>query len=202
MQVLCFDAYFQEAVHEKREEQYRIRRYLTVRFFVVGKDKTDYLSSLRSWKTCIHWCKNCDSHFLQSHSHVFYLINGYWGGGGRVERLGQQCVFERSCLLNSSLWVPVLSGSSCIFALLLSCNVNSANLSAAFPCLTPHTFSFNFSRSLPSPPHPTPHILPLSLPSSTHLHVSTERATVFCERYREGPWAGAFPGIIDWLWNL
>ena len=24
-QVLCFDAYFQEAVHEKREEQYRIR---------------------------------------------------------------------------------------------------------------------------------------------------------------------------------
>lgn len=25
-QVLCFDAYFQEAVHEKREEQYRIRR--------------------------------------------------------------------------------------------------------------------------------------------------------------------------------
>jgi len=27
IQVLCFDAYFQEAVHEKREEQYRIRRY-------------------------------------------------------------------------------------------------------------------------------------------------------------------------------
>ena len=27
LQVLCFDAYFQEAVHEKREEQYRIRRY-------------------------------------------------------------------------------------------------------------------------------------------------------------------------------
>lgn len=26
-QVLCFDAYFQEAVHEKREEQYRIRRF-------------------------------------------------------------------------------------------------------------------------------------------------------------------------------
>lgn len=26
LQVLCFDAYFQEAVHEKREEQYRIRR--------------------------------------------------------------------------------------------------------------------------------------------------------------------------------
>lgn len=25
-QVLCFDAYFQEAVHEKREEQYRVRR--------------------------------------------------------------------------------------------------------------------------------------------------------------------------------
>ena len=25
-QVLCFDAYFQEAVHEKREEQYRIRK--------------------------------------------------------------------------------------------------------------------------------------------------------------------------------
>ena len=24
-QVLCFDAYFQEAVHEKREEQFRIR---------------------------------------------------------------------------------------------------------------------------------------------------------------------------------
>lgn len=24
-QVLCFDAYFQEAVHEKREEQYRVR---------------------------------------------------------------------------------------------------------------------------------------------------------------------------------
>jgi hypothetical protein len=28
-QVLCFDAYFQEAVHEKREEQYRVRRYVT-----------------------------------------------------------------------------------------------------------------------------------------------------------------------------
>ncbi len=27
-QVLCFDAYFQEAVHEKREEQYRIRKYV------------------------------------------------------------------------------------------------------------------------------------------------------------------------------
>lgn len=27
-QVLCFDAYYQEAVHEKREEQYRIRRYV------------------------------------------------------------------------------------------------------------------------------------------------------------------------------
>ena len=25
-QVLCFDAFFQEAVHEKREEQYRVRR--------------------------------------------------------------------------------------------------------------------------------------------------------------------------------
>lgn len=25
-QVLCFDAYFQEAVHEKREEQYRVRK--------------------------------------------------------------------------------------------------------------------------------------------------------------------------------
>lgn len=30
IQVLCFDAYFQEAVHEKREEQYRIRRYQTI----------------------------------------------------------------------------------------------------------------------------------------------------------------------------
>jgi len=26
VKVLCFQAYFQEAVHEKREEQYRIRR--------------------------------------------------------------------------------------------------------------------------------------------------------------------------------
>lgn len=25
-QVMCFDAYFQEAVHEKREEQYRVRK--------------------------------------------------------------------------------------------------------------------------------------------------------------------------------
>ena len=31
IQVLCFDAYFQEAVHEKREEQYRIRRYVIFR---------------------------------------------------------------------------------------------------------------------------------------------------------------------------
>ena len=29
-QVLCFDAYFQEAVHEKREEQYRIRKYVSL----------------------------------------------------------------------------------------------------------------------------------------------------------------------------
>lgn len=27
-QVLCFDAYFQEAVHEKQEERYRVRKYV------------------------------------------------------------------------------------------------------------------------------------------------------------------------------
>lgn len=45
-QVLCFDAYFQEAVHEKREEQYRVRRckvyfYLEDDSIQVNEQKVD-----------------------------------------------------------------------------------------------------------------------------------------------------------------
>lgn len=46
---MCFDAYFQEAVHEKREEQYRIRRYVIFRF----KTQSLWLEKIRRQESTI-----------------------------------------------------------------------------------------------------------------------------------------------------
>lgn len=59
-QVLCFDAYFQEAVHEKREEQYRVRQCKI--YFYLEDDSIQVIeprlknSGIPQGKNCLSVC--------------------------------------------------------------------------------------------------------------------------------------------------